>query len=142
MGYTKELQSHLVAYKRNRLGIKIRGEFRYKGKNISTAHVLPPELKWLNILEPIRSEVRDYLRRHPDIRLHKYFHHLNSSQAFALNLFYPFFEGCDSKALLRALGLDGTVVKWMLEHIPNAEEGTNVLMWHGKMPTAHGHTVR
>jgi len=126
MGYTKDLESHLAAYKISRLGVKEPGVFLHKGREVRCAHVLPRALKWLNILEPIRTEVRSYLKQHPDIRLHKYFHHLNSSQAFAFNLFFPFFEEGDPAALLRAMGLQGTVNRWLPEYIPYAKEGTNV----------------
>lgn len=126
MGYAKVLQLHLASYKRNRLGIKEKGIFRYRGRDIPTAHVLPVELKWLNILEPIRHEVREYVKQRPEIRLHKYFHHLNSSQAFAFNLFFPFFENGDPSSLLHAMDLRGKIAQWVPEHIPNAKEGTNV----------------
>jgi hypothetical protein len=58
--------------------------------------------------------------------LHQFFHHLNSSQAFALNLFFPFFEGVASPSLIRALGLNGGMKKWYPEHVGDATERTNV----------------
>ena len=126
--YTKALQKHLTQYKHDRLGVKEAGIFQYQGKEIRCGHILPRELKWLNLLESHRSEIRAYLAEHPDIKLHKYFHHLNSSQAFALNLFYPYFEGDEaaSTALLRALEVPGRLKKWIPEWVPDAEEGTNV----------------
>ncbi len=124
--FTKELQKHLTAYKSSRLGVREAGIFLHKGKEVRHGHILPKDLKWLNILEPFRSEIREYLNARREIRLHKYFHHLNSSQAFALNLFFPFFEGGASSALLRALGTNGSVSNWLFELVPDAEEGTNV----------------
>lgn len=132
--YTKEIQRHLTSYKARRLGVKESGVFLHRGKEVRCGHILPRDLKWLNILEPFRSEIRHYLSGHRDIRLHKYFHHLNSSQAFALNLFFPFFEGgtSSSSALLRALGTHGTVSAWHPEHVPDPDEGTNVdIAWQG-----------
>lgn len=124
--FAKELQKHLASYKSSRLGVKEAGIYLHKGKEVRHGHILPKDLKWLNILEPFRSEIREYLNAHREIRLHKYFHHLNSSQAFALNLFFPFFEGGASSALLRALGTKGSISNWLPEFVPDAEEGTNV----------------
>lgn len=124
--FVKEFQKHLATYKRLRLGVKETGIYLHKGREVRHAHILPKELKWLNILEPFRSEIRGYLNAHREIRLHKYFHHLNSSQAFALNLFFPFFENGASAPVLRALGTKGAVSNWRPELVPDAEEGTNV----------------
>lgn len=133
--YTKELQSHLTSYKHSRLGVREAGIFLHRGVELRCGHILPKELKWLNILEPCRKEVHRYIGAHPDIRLHKFFHHLNSSQAFALNLFFPYFEGghAASSALIRSLGTKGTASSWMPEHLPDADEGTNVdISWQSE----------
>jgi hypothetical protein len=128
--YSQVLQRHLASYKAARLGVKEAGVFVHNGREVHHAHILPKELRWLNILEPIRTEVREYLDKHKDVKLHKYFHHLNSSQAFALNLFFPFFEQGSPGALLRAMNLSGEVASWKPEHIDNAAEGTNFdIMW-------------
>ena len=126
--YSKTLQKHLTQYKHDRLGVKEAGVYLHQGKEIRCGHILPTELKWLSLLESHRSEIRAYLAAHREIKLHKYFHHLNSSQAFALNLFYPYFEGGEkaSAALQRAMGTSGKLKKWIPEWVPDAEEGTNV----------------
>jgi hypothetical protein len=127
-GYIKSLQRQLGEYKRTRLGVKEAGIYRHKGKEVRHAHILPLDLKWLNILEAYRSEVRAYVDADRAIHLHKYFHHLNSSQALALNLFFPFFEGgaVASSTLLRALGVSGEMDRWRCEYLPVSSEGTNV----------------
>ena len=125
-GYQESLNRHLANYKASRLGVDKPGTFRHKGVDIEYGHILPVELKWLNLLEPFRAEIRNYLDAHRDVRPHKYFHHLNSSQAFALNLFVPFFGTGAPAPLLRALQMDGSVSDWRLEYVPYAEEGTNV----------------
>lgn len=128
--YAQILQRHLAAYKTSRLGVKEAGTFVHNGKELHYAHILPKDLRWLNILEPIRSEVRGYLELHPDVKPHKYFHHLNSSQAFALNLFFPYFEQGAPLVLLKALGIQGAFAGWQPEYIADAAEGTNVdVMW-------------
>ncbi len=129
--YQEILNRHLESYKASRLGVDKPGIFRHKGVDIEYGHILPVELKWLNLLEPFRAEIRAYLDAHPNVRPHKYFHHLNSSQAFAFNLFWPFFEAGASASLLRALQVSGSVADWCLEHLPDAQEGTNVdVAWH------------
>ncbi len=95
--YSKTLQKHLTQYKHDRLGVKEAGIYLHQGREIRCGHILPKDLKWLNLMESHRSEIRTYLDAHKDVKLHKYFHHLNSSQAFALNLFYPYFEGGEGR---------------------------------------------
>lgn len=126
--YAKALERHLVDYKHSRLGIKLSGAFDYRGRDVVRPHILPKDLRWLNMLEGFRAETREYVRSHKSVRLHKYFHHLNSSQALALNLFLPFFESGNSaaKALLAALGLRGDVSSWCCEQIVDAKEETQV----------------
>src|SRR5437016_2505270 len=107
--YQEQPRHHLVTYKRDRLGITQSGTFRYRGREITRAHILPRELRWLNVLESIRAEVRAYISANHRLRLHRYFHHLNSSQAVALNLFYPFLaaDASASEALLTAVAGSG-----------------------------------
>jgi hypothetical protein len=55
---------------------------------------------------------------------------LNSSQAFALNLFFPYFEQGTPLPLLEAMGLPGKFGGWQPEYVADATEGTNVdVMW-------------
>jgi hypothetical protein len=84
-------------------------------------------LKWLNVPEPFRKEVQEYVAEHRDLRLHKYFHHLNSSQAFALALFVPYLTQTP-EALRRALR-GSQIEAWDLERVPDPHEGTNVDVW-------------
>ncbi len=127
-GYIKALRAHLTEYKKSSLGVEAAGIFKHRGEEIPYGHILPKDLKWLNILEPHRKEIQLYIDTHADVKLHKFFHHLNSSQALALNLFFPFFESgqIESAALIRALGLEGTISSWKPELVPDAVEGTNV----------------
>ena len=123
--YSQHMKRQLEAYKLERLGVKESGTFLFRGREITRAHILPPALAWLNILETIRREVQSYPRGHPPIVLHEYFHHLNSSQAFALNLFFPFFEAGVGEVLLEAMGLPADCAGWEFEHIADTREGTN-----------------
>ena len=90
-------------------------------------HILPQTLRWLNIPEPFRHEVQEYLAGHRHIKLHRYFHHLNSSQAFALALFVPYLTQAPG-ALMRAIRFPA-LQEWDLEYVPDTREGTNVDVW-------------
>lgn len=108
--YQSVLQRHLAGYAKSRLGVFEEGT--YEGR--SYPHVLPSRLRFLNILEPIRAEMQQYLEKNPQIKLHRYFHHLNSSQAFAFNLFFPYFAagGQSARALSTLLGVDADALAW------------------------------
>ncbi len=125
--YDTNLKKHLARYAARRLGIQEQGVW----KDQTYPHILPLQLRNLNFLESIRAEILDYLAAHREIRLHKYFHHLNSSQAFALNLFYPFFStaGRPAKilnALMLGVDVDADITSWEFESVPDPSEGTNV----------------
>jgi len=124
--YQTALKKHLAEYKANRLGIREAGIYRKTGR--AYRHVLPSNLRYLNLLESIRAEFREFLRHNPAVRLHADFSHLNSSQGFTINLFYPFLSaGGEAASLMaKALGPGGDVREWHFEYVPDAEEGTNV----------------
>ena len=122
--YQKRLEQHLSRYRRDRLGVSHCGTFRHKGVDRPYGHILPRDLRWLNIPEPFRSEVRGYVSREERIQLHRYFHHLNSSQAFALSLFYPYLT-LATNSLATALGVE-SIERWSFEEVPDPDEGTNV----------------
>jgi hypothetical protein len=126
--YQAALWDHLAAYATQRLGVFDQGT--YKGKQYP--HILPSSPKFLNILESVRSEIQEYLSLNPSVKLHSLFHHLNSSQAFAFNLFYPFFStrGAAARALSAALGINKDMDTWEFEHVQDSSEGTNAdVMW-------------
>lgn len=125
--YARQLNEHLARYKAMRLGSLEPGTFTYRGVTRPYEHILPKDQQWLNVLEPFRADMRAYLTsKRPPIKLHRYFHHLNSSQAFALNLFFPYFEKGGSSHLLAALGSEGRLSSWEPEFVVDEEEGTNV----------------
>lgn len=133
MTYQVELFEHLRQYKQTVLGIRESGVFKFRGRLIPKEHILPAEKRWDNLLEPARGLTQRYQRTNPRLKLHRYFHHLNSSQAFAFNLFFPLFSGGKqaSAALLRALHQTGELLDWEPEAIPDENEGTNLdVRWH------------
>ncbi len=131
MDYQALLNRHLARYKQAVLGIRQPGIFKYRGRDVPKDHILPLRFCWENLLPPARSMVKAFCATRGRLKLHQYFHHLNSSQAFAFNLFFPYFEGGEqaSAALLRALGVQQAgLVSWEPEAVPDEDEGTNLDM--------------
>src|ERR1035438_10193761 len=88
IGYRDQLLRHLAEYRSATLGVAKPGTFR----GMEREHILPIEHRCLNLLPGARELVRQYLAEHAELVLHKEFHHLNSSQAFAFNLFFPYLD--------------------------------------------------
>src|ERR1700744_5267215 len=90
--YEQVLKRHLDAYRLGRLGgVKAGDLINSSGTKRPYGHILPKDLQWLNILEPFRHEIMAYQAAR-SLNLNNYFHHLDSSQAFAFNLFIPFVQ--------------------------------------------------
>jgi hypothetical protein len=131
VSYQDELKRHLADYKQRHLGINEPGVFQYRGREVWEDHILPLAKADRNILEEAGPEARRFLAEHPSKR-HRYFHHLNSSQAFTFNLFFPYFYGGPegASALLRALGREGILDKCEAEAVPVLDEWTNIdMLW-------------
>lgn len=126
--YQKALERHLADYKEQRLGVREKGTFIHRGVERQYRHILPRSLQWLNIPEPFRMEVQAFVVEHRHIKLHKYFHHLNSSQALALAVFVPYLTQAPG-ALMRAMMCLPAPQEWDLECVPDSSEGTNVDVW-------------
>lgn len=95
--------AHLSEYRQNVLRIADEGVFLHGGREYRKGHILPRECLRQNILEPYRDAF--FSSQYGSIKLHKYFHHLNSSQALCINLFFPLlFEG-ETKSILRSMGV-------------------------------------
>jgi hypothetical protein len=120
------MKTHLAQYKRERLGIFEEG-IHYRTQK-TYAHVLPPTLKRLNILETFRAEFWRYFDANSALLpLHTDFHHLNSSQGFAFNLLFPYFEKHRRPQLLKSLQQDAREVRSLnFEAMPNPFEGTTL----------------
>ena len=127
LNYARRLNQHLAGYKAKHLGPLEPGTFSYRGETRQYEHILPKDQQWLNLLGPHRNDIRQYLEgAQPPIQLHRYFHHLNSSQAFALNLFFPYFENGGASQLLAAMGSEGSLSSWEPECVVDEDERTNV----------------
>ncbi|MBM4167328.1 MAG: hypothetical protein FJ218_10485 [Ignavibacteria bacterium] len=84
--YQDDRKVKLSAYKKANLTVK-QGLWR----DLPYDHILPIEQKEKNIIEAFRDDFWTYYKG-TDIKLHQYFHHLNSSQALCFNLFFPLFH--------------------------------------------------
>ncbi|MCE9567194.1 MAG: hypothetical protein K8U57_34765 [Planctomycetes bacterium] len=123
--YSARMKAHLSRYKRERLGIDEDGVWLNNGE--AYPHILPERLARLNVIETIRSEFWRYFDAHSaTLPLHKDFHHLNSSQAFAFNLLFPWMEADGLQGeLFAALGLEPRVARtWTFEGMPDQAERT------------------
>lgn len=123
--YSDRLKEHLARYKRERLGVDGDGVWLNSGE--AYPYILPQHLSRLNIIETIRSEFWRYFDAHrATLPLHKDFHHLNSSQAFAFNLLFPWMGSDRSQGeLFAGLGLDPRAARaWAFEYMPDQAERT------------------
>ncbi len=129
MSYQQQLKTHLAEYKRSHLGINEPGIFRYRGNDLQRDHILPLAEERRNLLDEAELYARAFLAENR-LKRHRYFHHLNSSQAFAFNLFFPYFYGGQNAAaaLLRAFGQQGVFVECEPEAVPALDEGSNIDM--------------
>lgn len=81
-----QLLAHLADYKRERLGVQKNGVWIGRYGPVEKAHILPKEKYKLNLLDDVREAFFD--SEQGEVPLHRYFHHLNSSQAMCINLFF------------------------------------------------------
>ncbi len=128
MSYSELMKSHLGSYKKTYLGITESGKWR--GREYD--HILPPSDIALNILQPIQRNFADYQASHPNLKLHTYFAHLNSSQAACINLFLPLLgtKLATMPSNHSLLGFDAkTIETYEFEYVPNGAEGTNFDFW-------------
>jgi len=131
--YQRHLKDHLGRYKRDVLGVLENGTWSYRGRERAYAHILPKSQYRLNIVENVRDEFWRYWERQratepTPAKLHRDFAHLNSSQALAFNVFFPFLgmPGASPQPLLRALGAEPEeVIRWRFEHVLDHAEETN-----------------
>lgn len=100
--FQTRVTEHLGKYKQKTLKISEEGIFHYRGKDIPYEHILPKEKEQFNILERYRADFfdSDYCK---GIKLHRYFHHLNSSQAMCINFFYPLIKEKSMESILDIL---------------------------------------
>ena len=124
--YIARLQEHLTNYKSSVLLVQESG---FWGKSPRAyPHILPPERRELDIVTSIREAFWRAQHRH-GWKLHKYFHHLSSSQALAFNLLFLLYPDVPPGmvATRRVFGLpEGVACRLDFEAVLDAAEGTNI----------------
>jgi hypothetical protein len=117
----------LANYRRSVLLIDQPGTFAYRGVERPYEHILPRERFEENILPSIRKAFWEHFATQ-NFSLHKYFHHLNSSQALCFNLFFPLLQSEHGLKTLTALvgAADSTFEAATFEFIPDESERTSV----------------
>lgn len=109
MNFKAKVIKHMERYMADTLKITEKGLYHHEGEDLLYAHILPKEKSDYNILESYRSSYIAYRSMKP-ITLHKYFHHLNSSQAMCINYFYPLLKEKRLDVILSLLGIPGKPV--------------------------------
>lgn len=103
MTFQDAVKTSLAEYKKDVLNISEQGEFKYRGRVLKYDHILPTKLAHLNILESYRGAFYD--SDYSKINYHRYFHHLNSSQALCINLFFPLIAENRLDLIIELLGI-------------------------------------
>jgi hypothetical protein len=122
--YVKKLRHHLTDYRSQTLCVEA-GEWGDPPR--SYGHILPRGESHLNIVGPLRNQFRLALGE-KGWTLHRFFHHLSSSQALAFNLFLPIYPMVPTSFVMtrRILGLGDTATAIDFEvMLPNGD-GTNI----------------
>jgi hypothetical protein len=116
----------LAEYKTSVLGVHESGSWGKPPRPYP--HILPPDRRELNIVAEFREAFWRSQRR-SGWKLHKYFHHLSSSQALAFNIFFPMYPDVPfGMALTRGLlGLPNDAACQVdFEAVLDVGEGTNI----------------
>ncbi len=103
ISFNERVLRWLKTYREEVLRIPEEGVFRYRGQDLRKPHILPIAQADLNLFEPYRQ--RFCSPRYSGVKRHRYFHHLNSSQALCLNLFLPLVEEGRLELFLGFLGI-------------------------------------
>lgn len=124
MTFQNKVKEHLGDYKKTALNILQDGIYKYDGKEIPYKHILPKKQYKQNILEPYRQQF--FESTYSNIDYHRYFHHLNSSQALCINFFFPFIEENKFDVILDLLHLrNKTVSKMEFEFVSDIEKSNS-----------------
>ena len=118
MNFNDTTKKHFSRYRKERLGVSEQGLW----KKTPYGHIRPKALRKLNIIETARREFWTYASK--DIKLRKYFHHLNSSQAMCFNLFFPALGRSDLLAAVIGTQKDYTNES-EFEFVPDRGEGSH-----------------
>jgi len=105
--FQTKVKEHLGEYKRNMLNISENGIFNYRNKEFLYEYILQIDKYKLNIIEKYRNDF--FATKAKKIIFHKYFHHLNSSQAMCINFFYPLINKNLLELILNIMGIESEI---------------------------------
>ena len=109
MTYQDEIKDWLSEYKTTHFkGLK---NGIWKGNKKQYPHILPEDNWFDNLLPQYKTELKDYISKQ-NVKLHPAFHHLNSSQAMCLNMFYPLIQEKKLDLIIKALKLNSDSVDY------------------------------
>lgn len=120
-------KSKLALYKRNILNVLEDGEFNYRGQIYKKDYILPKTEASKNIMlddhsykfiKPTIIQLDKSFQATPiEIKLHRYWYHLNSSQILTLNYFYDFLGNIEKlNFLLRYIGINENALEATVEY--------------------------
>ena len=119
----EQIKHHLERYKIEKLRIKENGIWINNKKEYP--HILPYRKRSKNLIEKEYINTLLLYSLNSGKALHPGFHHLNSSQALAINLFVPFLVESKLGTLLQEIDIEDSIEKSEFEYIENEKEGTN-----------------
>ena len=126
--YSRRLKEQLGSYKKSAHRDVPDGTWRTrKGEDKPYPYILDKGCYEANILPTIKEAFWLWFAEQR-LKRHKYFHHLNSSQAMAFNLFFPLLRNGEDvdERLLKALGVAADrEYRAKFEEVLDPEEGTN-----------------
>ena len=109
MTYQNEIKKWLSEYKITHFKGLENGICKNNKRKYS--HILPVANQFDNFLPKYKEDLSKYIRE-KNIKLHSAFHHLNSSQAMCLNMFYPLFKEKKLDLLIKVLKLGSDSVDY------------------------------
>lgn len=112
MSYRDEIVKHLSEYRIKHFGFLDKGRWDRKGKIYYFDHILPKNNDTIRF--NLLHGYRDLFYESPlsEIKYHRFFHHLNSSQAMCINFFFPLFWERKLELVLNAIGLNDDFVDY------------------------------
>lgn len=117
------IYEHLELFKRKVVKVVENGTWVGNGKQYG--HILPVEKRTSNLIDGGYFSQLLATYNNPSIKKHRSFHHLNSSQALAFNLFEPFrVENC-LETILKMTGVNDTATFSEYEHLEPTIDETN-----------------
>lgn len=119
--FQKKVKQHLSHYKKGVINVYEMGINGNRGFKKPYEHILPERLSRLNIIEQYRDDY--FSSEYHEIDYHNCFHHMNSSQALCINLFYPLIAENKLNLISELLNLpDGEIKEPAFEYTTNLEQ--------------------